>query len=65
MAYIDTLPRYYVLDGDIFVKIYRDGDEVKAINHLGVPYPAFNAVRNGVRISREEYIEGVKSIRGY
>jgi hypothetical protein len=58
MAFIDDLPLYYVLDGDIFVKIYRDGERIRAVNHLGMGYDAGKAVYQGVRISKEEYEAG-------
>jgi hypothetical protein len=55
---MDNLPKYYLVDGDIFVKVMADGDDVIAVNHLGNPYPPMKAAVNGVVITKEEYEAG-------
>jgi hypothetical protein len=52
-------PCYYELDGDIYVKLFKENGKVRAINHYGLPYPSFHAVLNGSPITREEYLKGV------
>lgn len=55
---MDNLPMYFVIDGDVFVKVYKEGKEIRAVNHTGVSYPSFNAVRNGSVITKEEFEAG-------
>ena len=59
MTFKDELPKYYEIDGDIYVKIFLDGDEIRAVNNNGMPYEPFRAVRNGIRISRAEFEQAV------
>ena len=58
------LPRFVVLDGDIYVKIYKDGKYIRALNHHGVAYysPA-KALFEGFEITREEFLEAVFQAR--
>jgi hypothetical protein len=58
-------PCYYELDGDIYVKLYKENGEVRAINHYGLPYPSFHAVLNGTQITKEEFLQGVFEINNY
>lgn len=55
---MDNLPMYFVIDGNVFVKVYKDGDEIRAVNHNGTSYPSFNAVRNGSVITKKEFEAG-------
>lgn len=55
---MENLPMYFVIDGDVFVKVFKDGNQIRAVNHNGVPYPSFNAVRNGTVITKAEYEAG-------
>lgn len=48
-------PSYFVIDFDIFVKIYKDGDEVIGVNSKGSPYPVRKALVEGNKISKEEF----------
>lgn len=62
--YTKSLPKYYELDGDIYVKVYLVGDQVKGINHWGNEYLPFNAVRNGVLVNREKFNQAVLNRKG-
>jgi hypothetical protein len=62
--YKATLPRYYNVDGDILVKIYLDGDTVKAINNWGNEYNAFDAVYNGTVTTRDAFDKAVVNREG-
>ena len=59
MTFKEQLPLYYEVDGDIFVKIFLDGDEIRAINHYGMSYEPFKAVYDGRGISKEEFEKAV------
>lgn len=58
------LPLYFNIDGDILVKIYLDGDTVKAINHWGNAYVPFDAVYNGTKTTREAFDKAVLGREG-
>lgn len=49
------LPMYFNVDGDILVKVFLSGDEIKAINQWGNFYPSFKAVMNGTVTTKAEF----------
>lgn len=51
------LPRYFLIDFEIGVKVYQDGEDIVAINHLGAPYPPVKALYEGSELTAEEYEE--------
>jgi hypothetical protein len=62
--FFQSLPLYYEVDGDVFVKLYAVGEEIRGINHWGNPYPAGNAVLNGRPTTRAAYIGAVENRTG-
>lgn len=50
-----TLPAYFIVDEDIFVKVYKDGDVVVAINQYNNPYAPIKALVDGRPITQEEF----------
>lgn len=52
------LPAYYVVEGEIYVVIMEDGEDVIAFNHWGNPYPPFKAMVMGNKITKQEFERG-------
>lgn len=50
-----TLPVYFIVDEDISVKVYKDGEDVVAINQYNNPYPPMKALVDGRPITQEEF----------
>ena len=55
MTNLDDYPKYYLVDTDIYVKVYLEDDYVLAMNHKGVFYPPMKAMGEGQEISEEEF----------
>jgi hypothetical protein len=49
------LPRYFLVGFEIGVCVYRDGEEIVGINHLGSPYPPIKALYEGKEITQDEF----------
>lgn len=54
---VKPLPRYFLVDFEIGVHVYQEGNEVIGVNHMGNPYPPIKALYEGQEITREEYIK--------
>lgn len=52
---IDKLPRYFVVNFELGVKVYEDQGDIVAITHFGTEYPPIKALYEGQEISAEEY----------
>lgn len=55
-----NLPRYYLVDFDIYVKVYIEKNEVTAVNQYGNVYPPVKALE-GKPISQDEFNRAVKA----
>lgn len=54
-----TFPKYYLVDFDIYVKVYEDNNEVVAINQYGNNFPPAKALE-GQPITQEEFSRAFK-----
>lgn len=61
---LKPLPRYFEIDGDIYVKVYEYGDDVFGINHWGNPYPPVKALYTGVEVSKKTFDNAVANRQG-
>lgn len=52
---IDKLPRYFVVNFELGVKVYEDQGDIVAVTNFGTEYPPVKALYDGQEISAEEY----------
>jgi hypothetical protein len=51
-------PKYFIVDNEIYVKVYFENKELVAINDLGGSYKPYKAIYDGREITKEEFEKG-------
>lgn len=57
--FLQTFPRYYVVEYDIFVKLEVIDGDVVGTNASGNPYPPRKAITEGVRTTESAFNKAV------
>lgn len=56
-------PKYFLVDSEVYVKVYFEGKEFVGINDLGNPYQPYKAMSDGREVTKEQFDEGSKKRR--
>lgn len=54
----DGFPKYFLVDNEVYVKVYFDNDVFVGINDLGNPAQPYKAMTDGREITQEEFDKG-------
>lgn len=53
-----TFPKYFLIDCEIYVKVYFEKNTLLAVNDLGSPYQPYRAMGDGQEVTEAEFKEG-------
>ena len=61
-----TFPKYFLVDHEIYVKVYFDNKVLVAVNDLGNQYQPYKAMSTGREITEREFTDGsAKRLKQY
>ena len=53
-----NFPKYFLVDHEVYVKVYFDNDVLVAVNDLGNQYQPYKAMASGLEITEREFEDG-------